>query len=293
MKRAIFVLLLFIGPAVLCDERSEKRQLISELLEVMDAKALTHASFGNFLTTATAIFNDGPGESPGESPSVDIPEEYRAQYEAEQRRQAEERQKFQDRLFAQLNYPQFFDQTYVPLFEDQFTVDELRQLIAFFKTRSGQKLVKIMPQLGVSSGWRFIHQAGDAAQKEIEKEQMAKYPWRSTMRDLRTLATAVEARATDVNEYPDVAFEELEAVIAPVYIRNVPKADAWGTPYLYVGNAQHYRFVSAGADRRFEWGSRHLDIKDIQPRLMESLDADIIFQDGTFLQSPKVAQEQE
>src|SRR5690349_11371139 len=111
MKHAIFALLLFIGPAALCDERSEKRQLVSELLEVMDAKALTQASFGSFLTTAVAMFDESPGD-------VEIPEEYRAEYEAQQRKQVEEREAFENRVFAQLNYPEFFDQAYVPLFED-------------------------------------------------------------------------------------------------------------------------------------------------------------------------------
>lgn len=139
------------------------------------------------------------------------------------------------------------------------------------------------------NGMTILTEAAGETQNEIEKEEAAKHSWKRTMSDLRTLATAVEARATDENEYPNVTFEQLEALITPTYIRVMPKVDSWGTPYLYVGNREHYRFVSAGADKRFEWSAGHLDLTITEPTFSESLDADIIFQDGNFIQSPKAA----
>jgi hypothetical protein len=284
VKRTLLVLTLIVASSVLADERAEKRQFVSELLEVIDAKALVQTSFENFMTTMAAGFSEGA--------TGEVPEEYRAKFEEARKKEEEKMREFQERLFARIDYQKFFEETYVPIFEERFTADELRQLIDFFKTKHGQKLAKALPQFGIGAtrnSVRMITDAAEATQKELEKEEASRLPWRQTMADLRSLATAVEARATDTNEYPKVSFEELEALIAPTYIRTVPKVDSWGTPYLYVADGEHYRFVSAGADRRFEWNARHLDPKIAEPTLSESLDADIIFQDGNFIQSPKEA----
>lgn len=286
MKRALLVVILVLTPIALGDERAEKRQLASELLEVIDAKALLQASFENFMRALESTVR----ESSGSSNAEDLPEEYRAQFEEARREEEAMFREFQERIFLRIDYVKYFDEAYVPMIEKQFTADELRQLIAFFKTKHGQKLATVLPKFGITAaGMDLIKAAGEAAQKEIENEEATRHPWRRTMADLRTLATAVEARATDVNEYPKVSFEELEALITPTYIRTVPKVDSWGTPYLYVGTGEHYRFVSAGADKRFEWSARHLDLTITEPKLSESLDADIIFQDGNFIQSPKAA----
>lgn len=112
-------------------------------------------------------------------------------------------------------------------------------------------------------------------------------PERLVARDLRTVATALESRATDTNEYPNVSFNELVALLVPTYAKTLPLLDPWGTPFWYVGDGKNYRFVSAGADRRFEPGTQDLDARDQESRPMDSLDADIIFQNGTFLQYPR------
>src|ERR1700680_978678 len=61
-----------------------------------------------------------------------------------------------------------------------------------------------------------------------------------TMADIRTIATAWEARATDVNRYNasgltlpaiDVSAGELTTYLTPTYVKNLPAKDGWGTPY--------------------------------------------------------------
>lgn len=289
VKRALLLVLLLLASAALGDERSEKRQLVSELLEVIDARGLTEGSFDGFVTAMSFIMGE-------RAPTAEsLPEEYRAQWEADQRKREEQRRELQKQLFSHLDYVKYFDEIYLPMFEDRFTAGELRELIAFFRTRPGQKLAKILPQLGIgtdSKSIRMIQEAAEAVEKEAAQEQARKYPWKQTMSDMRSLATAVEARATDENSYPNVGFDELEALILPTYIRTVPKVDSWGTPYLYISDGEHYRFISAGADRRFEWGSRHIDLAITESKRTDNLDADIIFQDGTFIQSPQEAGEQ-
>ena len=109
---------------------------------------------------------------------------------------------------------------------------------------------------------------------------------RTTTSNMRTLAQSVEALATDTNEYPVLSFDDLSNVVSPRYIKAVPKLDAWGNPFFYIGDGDHYRFVSAGADGKFEEGSRALDLTASEPRAVDSAATDIIYQDGRFLQYP-------
>ena len=267
MQFSRIVLALLIATAVFGDERAEKRLLVSELLEAIDAKTLIREGVERHVAMMSTFFaEDGSTIELAPEPGV-----------------------FEERLLARIDYDRYLDEVYGPLFEKQFTADELRLLAQFFRTGHGQKLAQLLPQLGIGGekSVAILDHAADAAQKDLAREEAAKYPWRTTMADLRTLATAVEARATDTNEYPDVAFEELEALLAPTYILEMPKVDSWGTPFLYVADGEHYRFVSAGADRRFEWNARRLDETIGEPVFSDDLDADIIFQDGIFVQAPK------
>src|SRR5215212_5240736 len=46
-----------------------------------------------------------------------------------------------------------------------------------------------------------------------------------SMADIRTIATAVEAYATDHNRYPPPG--ELESSVVPTYVKSLPKVDGW------------------------------------------------------------------
>ncbi|MFL6248651.1 MAG: type II secretion system protein GspG [Thermoanaerobaculia bacterium] len=107
------------------------------------------------------------------------------------------------------------------------------------------------------------------------------------MADIRTLATALEAYATDNNHYPDVTLDALAQLLSPTYIMHVPMTDRWGTPFLYVGDGEdRYRFVSAGADGVFEESSRALGPLQPEKSATDDPNADIVFEDGGFIQYP-------
>jgi len=75
---------------------------------------------------------------------------------------------------------------------------------------------------------------------------------RRTKADLRALSTATEAYFTDHGKYPQAkTMEELRAKLSPEYLKKVPIVDGWGTPFAYRASRDHYRFVSAGPDRKF------------------------------------------
>ena len=286
MKHAFVALSLFAAVSLFAGEREAKRELITELIEVIDAKALTQASFDVVFATFRELMDQAPRIE-------DLPEEYRARYEKEQKAEEEKMRRFRERVFTRVDYQKYADEAYAPLFDEHFTADELKELIAFFKTKPGQKLVKILPNIGVggvANRNSLLMKAANETSQEIEKEEAARTPWRSTMADMRTIATALEARATDTNEYPDAVFEQLEELLAPTYIKTLPKLDGWGTPFVYVGNGDHYRIVSAGADRHFEWSSRTIEPIATKPRQSNSPDTDLVYQDGIFMQYPAESQ---
>lgn len=283
MKRAaiVFFAILFALPSFgEEDPRTEKKRLIAELIEVIDAKRLTQASFevllGNLQRVSMAEVED----------------------EAQKERMRKENERmnaFRDRLYTRIDYAKLTDEVYAPMFDKSFTNAELKDLIVFFKTRTGQKLVAMLPEFGVGGlmqGNAILQQAVQATSEEMEKEENEKHPWRKTMADMRTLATALEARATDENDYPNVQLDALEPLLTPIYVKTMPKVDAWGTPFLYVADGEHYRIVSAGADKRFDWNARQLELDVQAPRVMQDLDGDIIFADGNFIQLPKESQQQ-
>jgi hypothetical protein len=287
VKRAIVVALLVLTAVPsFADARAEKTELIAELLEVIDAKALTQASFDAIFTSMRGM-NDAPvGE--------DIPEESRAQLEASRKAQEEQMRTFRERFYTRLDHVKYADQVYAPLFDEHFNVTELKELIAFFKTKAGQKMMKVIPDLGIAAmakGQKLLESAAAETYDELRKEEAEKTPWKPTMADMRTIAAALEARATDTNEYPDASFAELEGLLHPTYINTLPTLDGWGTPFVYFGNREHYRIVSAGADRRFEWSTNQLDAV-AEPRETDNLNADLVYQDGTFTQYPAVAKHQ-
>jgi type II secretory pathway pseudopilin PulG len=93
--------------------------------------------------------------------------------------------------------------------------------------------------------------AGAAAPGAYVPSDAERARW--TMSDMKSLATAIEAYASDNNAYPAAdSIDGLISAIQPMYMRKAHAHDAWGRPFLYVPSAdrQSYRLVSAGADGR-------------------------------------------
>lgn len=104
-----------------------------------------------------------------------------------------------------------------------------------------------------------------------------------TMADMRTLATALEARATDTNEYPTTRpVADLGVLLVPKYIKQVPALDGWGHPYRYSGGKDVYAITSAAADGKFEHGS----LAEYKPGAVTKFDCDIVYSNGSFVQYP-------
>jgi general secretion pathway protein G len=122
-----------------------------------------------------------------------------------------------------------------------------------------------------------------------------------TMADMRTIATAWEARATDVNKYNAAGAITLPAVtlpggtmttiLSPTYVKSLPPKDGWGNDWKYLSDvafngtaAQQYAIISFGRDGKVEgtWVGASTT----------NFDCDIIYTQGGFAQYPEGVQQQ-
>ncbi len=122
-----------------------------------------------------------------------------------------------------------------------------------------------------------------------------------SMADIRTIATAWEARATDVNRYnaagvtfptTNVTIDNLTSYLAPTYVKTFPQVDGWGNNWgLGIDQAwgtttaaQVYAIISYGKDGQSDgsWSGG----------ATTNFDCDIVYSNGTFIQYPEGVQQQ-
>lgn len=149
-------------------------------------------------------------------------------------------------------------------FDRTMTEAQVSESVAFLTSPTGRQLLAAMRAMS----------APEIA--ELNKA-IARSKMKRTLADVRTLAVSLEARATDTNDYPTVkGLDELAKLLSPVYVREMPRVDAWGHEYLYVGGREHYRIVSGGPDGKISEASRNQSAKS-------GFGDDIVYEDGAFL----------
>jgi general secretion pathway protein G len=118
-----------------------------------------------------------------------------------------------------------------------------------------------------------------------------------TMADIRSIATAWEARASDVKFYnaasqaftmpgATLTFNEMNTLLAPTYIKVLPRIDGWSVPFGFAADqpiggsgANEYVIRSAGRDRVFSSSYTVGGTTDF--------DCDIVFSAGSFIVYPE------
>ena len=126
-----------------------------------------------------------------------------------------------------------------------------------------------------------------------------------SMADIRSIATAWDARATDMNNYAAAgvgasqidfgsgtaaSYATMVTKLTPTYIKSLPKNDGWGDAYTYVigTNAQSYGIRSFGKDGVVD-GSSGTYTSGTQTK---NFDCDIVYSMGSFVQWPEGMQTQ-
>ena len=125
-----------------------------------------------------------------------------------------------------------------------------------------------------------------------------------TMADMRSIATAWEARATDANSYvaaggvsiPTSAMDSgtLSGLLTPTYIKSLPKKDGWGRGYVFAADSNAYAIKSGGrptGTETVDTAVAAIGTADAaNPGATTSFDADILFSNGAFVVYPEGTQ---
>ena len=119
-----------------------------------------------------------------------------------------------------------------------------------------------------------------------------------TMADIRSVATAWEARATDMNTYTaagltlpawgDPSTPALADLLQPTYIKSMPQNDAWGTQFSVGADEAAYGIASYGKNKSADEAAS----EDVTPGSTQKFDNDIIFSNGSFIVYPDGVQTQ-
>jgi type II secretion system protein G len=118
-----------------------------------------------------------------------------------------------------------------------------------------------------------------------------------TMADMRSIATAWEARATDLNQYNAAGLTWpaantsittlLSGSLQPTYIKRVPIYDGWSKTFNVGIATSSYSILSAGSDKTFQQSGN-----TGTTGTTNDFDCDILFSEGTFMMYPDGVQSQ-
>jgi type II secretion system protein G len=122
-----------------------------------------------------------------------------------------------------------------------------------------------------------------------------------SMADMRTIATAWEARATDLNRYTAAGaaadstwpatgstINDMSTLLAPTYVRKLPAYDGWGTLFAVGFTDDNYAIQSYGADKT----KGTTTTSTPQPITTNNFDCDIVLSLGNFIVYPEGIQSQ-
>ena len=121
-----------------------------------------------------------------------------------------------------------------------------------------------------------------------------------SMADMRTIATAWEARATDTNGYtaagaslswpdPTADVDSIINMLTPTYTRKFPSYDGWGSKFQVGSDARNYSIESLGADQA---ENNDKTSSATGPIITGDFDCDIVFSNGNFVIYPEGIQSQ-
>jgi type II secretion system protein G len=120
-----------------------------------------------------------------------------------------------------------------------------------------------------------------------------------TMADMRTIATAWEARATDLSKYtaaganitwPTIGSDvsDVMSMLTPTYTRKIPLYDGWATMFRVGYTDTSYAISSYGADELQSFTETSIP----QVVTTNNFDCDIIISEGNFVVYPDGVQNQ-
>jgi type II secretion system protein G len=110
-----------------------------------------------------------------------------------------------------------------------------------------------------------------------------------SMADIRTIGTATEAYAVDMAFYP--TFSEgaidstFQAFLEPTYVKTIPREDGWRTNFYASSQSRFYTLASAARDKLLQ-----TSLDGYSAGVTSSMDCDIVYSNGSFVQYPEGVQ---
>lgn len=263
-----------------------QRELIEQILDITKPENMVRDILDGMLVQMQANFD-----------------KENAQHDAAYDENKKDFERYRELVRTRIDYKQWVHDIYLPLYAKHFSEAQLADLLVFYKTSAGRALITELPLIEreamQANNDEIVAKFGEIA-KQVQDERHKRRPWEPTMADIRAVATACEAYATDENKYPAAdSWDDLGKILSPTYIKTMPQKDGWGSEYAYVVSEDrlHYRIVSAGGDSAFEFDSRRIavlkktsDADEGPPtKYSDNLSDDIIYADGAFVQAPKEA----
>ena len=129
---------------------AEKRAVIAELVALTKIdkhiNEITDTMLNSFEQTYPLIIKQTLDKTPG----LKSTEREKLENQLVERQQFFSK-KFRERLPQELNYNEYIEKGLYPLYDKFFTENELRDLVTFYRTPTGQKVIDTMPKLFAES----------------------------------------------------------------------------------------------------------------------------------------------
>ena len=179
---ALAVLSLPVGAAAPEGIAPEKAALIQELLEVTqsrkNAEAVLRATFDQTDQNLKTFLSQSLIQDKNLSPR-ERSETQQGMTEMAQTMSRRYREVFQKRV----NFPQLMEEISMTLYDRHFTEAELRDMVVFYRTPTGQKTIQVMPQL-YSESMRMTSERLMPVQQEVFREVVQEVTARMKRRSL-------------------------------------------------------------------------------------------------------------
>lgn len=219
-----------------------------------------------------------------------------------------------------------FKQVLATLYSRYLSVEEMQEVTAFYRSPAGQKLAEAQPEVSVEAYEHFLGTMVDAVERKTEEllasdldtSRVEILKQKSTVADIRNIGTAMMSwlidqvsnehagpqptvagpvawevlnpKSQQLSAYHEISLEDLEELLVPLYIQEIPRTDGWGNPYEFALNqglraANILGVRSSGRDGTFEEGP-------YTPSSFssEDYDPDIVWNDGFFIRWPSATE---
>lgn len=142
---------------------------------------------------------------------------------------SKEHKEFINELKSKINVKEIL-QLLVPIYDKYYTYDDIEQLIKFYKSPIGQKMLSITPDVASESiqiGIKYV----EKSMREVDsyKKTASKSILTACKCNLKNIGTALEMYATDNNGYYPPDLKKLN----PLYLEQFPQCPVKGMNYVY------------------------------------------------------------